>query len=159
LLKSLQQFWEGTSSLVRIARHENVKASLLLTPELVARTRRIMSEHIRYAALRDADSTSAQPHVVLEEPEETEEIYRFLARPTQLDWQPREKRRTHKDRGLTTSSQLAASAIPLVPPECPSKKPRRDESNIASGSGGGQSSLRQIGEVYDRVVEFVGRGS
>ena len=143
LLKSLQQFWEGISSPVRIARHENVKASLLLPPESVARMRRIMSEHIRYAALREADPTPIQPHVVPEEPEETEEIYRVLARPTQLDWQPREERRTCEDHRLTTASRLATSAIPPLVRERPSKKPRCNESDIASDSAGGPSRLRR----------------
>ena len=145
LLKSLQEFWEGISSPIRIARHENVKASLLMPPELVARTRRIMSEHIRYAALQEADPTPAQPHAVPREPEETEEIYRFLARPTQLDWQPTEERRMREDHRPTISSQLAASAIPPMAHERPSKKPRRDERDIASSSGGGPSGLRVIG--------------
>lgn len=104
-----------------------------------------MSEHIRYAALREADPTPAQPHAVPREPEETEEIYRFLARPTQLDWQPRVERRTREDHRPTTSSELTASTIPPVARERPSKRPRRDERDIASSSGGGPSGLRVIG--------------
>ena len=145
LLKSLQEFWEGMSTPVRIARHENVKACLLMTPELVARTRRIMSEHIRYAAFREADPSSAQPDTAPSEPEETDEIYRFLARPGQLDWQPREERGRREDRRPSTTSELRASAIPQVARERPSKRPRRDERNIGSSSGGGSSGVRITG--------------
>lgn len=145
LLKLLQEFWERISSSVCIAGHENVKASLLMPPELVTRTRKIITDHIKYAALREANSTATQPHVAPKEPEETEEVYRFLARPTQLDWKPREERRPRQNHRPITSSQLAASAYSPMACERPSKKPQRSDRDIASGSGSGSSRLKLLG--------------
>lgn len=146
LLKSLQGFWEQISSPVRIARQENVRVVSELSQELVTRTRRIMNEHIRYAALRTTEATTGEPHIAPEEPEETDEVYRALARPTQLDWQPREEtRRRQEENRRMSSSQLAASTILPVPRERPSKKTRRHETDISFGSGRGHSGLRLIG--------------
>ena len=63
-------------------------ACLELSPEDVVRAKKFMSEHIRYEALQQQDPTRATTQDSLAKPEETEPIYRALAKPRQLDWRP-----------------------------------------------------------------------
>jgi hypothetical protein len=137
LLKSLQTFWVNIHPVVRTARHNNVLACLELSPEMVLRAKRIMNEHIRYEALRGTDPTSAAAQPPPAEPEETEEVFRALARPTQLDWQPVGVSRRREDQHSTPSIQTPLSGNPLIQDERPLKRPRRAQRDIPSSSGGG----------------------
>lgn len=134
-LNSLQKFWLSTSPAVRTARHEHVLACLDLSPEDVVRAKKFMSEHIRYKALRQQDPTRAATEDPPAEPEETEPIYRAWAKPTQLDWRPLSESTETENHHPAASTELRPSRIPSSASERPSKRPRRDEANIASGSG------------------------
>lgn len=131
-LNSLQKFWLNTSLTVRTARHEHVLACLELSPEDVVRAKKFMSEHIRYEALRQMDPARAITQNPPAEPEETEPIYRALAKPTQLDWRPLAERTETEDHHPVASSEFSPSRIPLSRSGRPSKRPRRDEGNIVS---------------------------
>lgn len=152
-LNTLQKFWLNIAPAVRTARQEHMSHCLGLSQEDVARAMVLMDAHIKYEALLEADPTHATSQGPPAEPEETDPIHRSYVIGGELDYQPLQQIAQSVPVQRIATTEPPVGSAPLSGRGRPSKRPRRERGDIASGSGGRSSNVATSG------ARSTGRGS